>query len=230
MKKSILIVEDELKIARALQLELEYEGYSVEIVANGLTASQLIDTNPYDLVVLDVMLPGMNGLEVLKRVRKSNQLLPILLLTARDTTIDKIAGLDYGANDYVTKPFRLEEVVARIRALLRYSGVIQVAKEEFGTSISIKAITMQLDSHEVFRDGVRLDLTPKEYDLLKLLFKNKNKALSREIIVARVWGYDYDGESNVVDVYIRQLRKKLDAAHEESIIITVRGLGYMVKE
>lgn len=223
----ILIVEDEQKISRVLQLELEYENYETEIANNGKDALRLMQEKEWDLVLLDIMIPELSGLEVLRRIRKMDDHTPIILLTARDEIHDKVSGLDLGANDYITKPFQIEELLARIRVHLRTP---KEAKKEKKNKLSIGELQVDLDSREVIRSEEVIDLTRREFDLLVSLLRNKNIVMSREQLVEHVWGYDYLGETNVVDVYIRYLRKKIDKGYDTAYIQTVRGVGYMIKD
>ncbi|MBP0726842.1 response regulator transcription factor [Bacillus sp. RG28] len=229
MKKRILIIEDEIKIARVLKLEIEYEGYEVLVEHDGREGLEVALNNNIDLVLLDVMLPGLSGLEVLRRIRKANSHLPIILLTARGSTFDKITGLDYGANDYITKPFEIEEVLARVRSSLRFSSLLQQSKQMDDFQLSIGDLVVNQETREVKREDIDITLTPKEFDLLVYLLKNQNKVVTREAIILTVWGYEYEGETNVVDVYIRHLRKKIEEGFETSIIQTVRGVGYTMR-
>lgn len=223
---NILIVEDEKKLSRVLQLELEYENYQTEIAENGKDALWLMQEKDWDLVLLDIMIPELSGLEVLRRVRRTDETTPILLLTARDEVYDKVNGLDLGANDYITKPFQIEELLARIRVHLRMPKV----KQANGKILSIGELKVDLNAHEVTHDGESIDLTPREFDLLVYLLKNKNIVLSREQLIEEVWGFDYFGDTNVVDVYIRYLRQKIDKDENTSFIQTVRGVGYTMKD
>ncbi|MFD2627215.1 response regulator transcription factor [Oceanobacillus kapialis] len=222
----ILIVEDEQKISRVLQLELEYENYETSIAKDGKEALELIEKESWDLVLLDIMLPELSGLEVLRRVRKSGMTMPIILLTARDEVHDKVSGLDIGANDYITKPFQIEELLARIRVHLRHATT-QVAS---GEGLGVGELTVNIGSREVKRQDKDIELTPREFDLLVCLLKNKNIVLTREQLIEQVWGFDYFGDTNVVDVYIRYLRQKIDKGYADAYIQTVRGVGYTVKE
>lgn len=206
MKKRILVVEDETQIARVLKLELEYEGYEVELAYNGRSGLERALSDEFDLILLDVMLPELNGMEVLRRLRKTYSALPVILLTARDSTFDKVNGLDQGANDYITKPFEIEELLARVRSCFRQKAVVD--SDEGSSELAVRDLTLVLDTREVRRDRVSITLTPKEYDLLMYLMINKNKVVTRENILLHVWGYEYEGETNVLDVYIRHLRKK----------------------
>jgi DNA-binding response OmpR family regulator len=225
-KGHILIVEDEEKIARVLQLELEYEGYSVTIKHNGTEGLDAAAEGSYSLLLLDVMLPGMSGLEVLRRLRKTDQGTPVILLTARDSIPDKVTGLDIGANDYVTKPFEIEELLARIRAALRQTGS---KTEDIGTFLTYDDLQVNEKTREVRRGDKEVELTPREFDLLVYMLKHPQQVLTREQILSSVWGFDYIGDTNVVDVYIRYIRKKLDYPYEKQLIHTVRGVGYTIK-
>ncbi|MEC1620978.1 two-component system response regulator YkoG [Bacillus mojavensis] len=225
-KGHILIVEDEEKIARVLQLELEYEGYSVTIKHNGTEGLDAAAEGSYSLLLLDVMLPGMSGLEVLRRLRKTDQGTPVILLTARDSIPDKVTGLDIGANDYVTKPFEIEELLARIRAALRQTGS---KTEGIGTFLTYDDLQVNEKTREVRRGDKEVELTPREFDLLVYMLKHPQQVLTREQILSSVWGFDYIGDTNVVDVYIRYIRKKLDYPYEKQLIHTVRGVGYTIK-
>ncbi|ADF38617.1 response regulator transcription factor [Priestia megaterium] len=230
MKKSILIIEDEVRIARALQIELEHEGYQVLVVHEGKTGLETALNSSIDLILLDVMLPGLNGIEVLRRIRKKDIYLPIILLTARDTTLDKVMGLDHGANDYITKPFEIEEVLARVRNSLRHRAIVQDVSEKKDVHLSIEDLSVNLETRDVIRKNKQIILTSKEYDLLVHLLKNKNIVLSRDNILLTVWGYDYEGETNVVDVFIGHLRKKLEEDTTSSLIQTIRGVGYVIRK
>lgn len=226
LKQAILIVEDEEKLSRVLQLELEYEQYTTAIAHDGLQALELMEQTDWDLVLLDIMIPELSGLEVLRRIRKKDDVTPIILLTARDQIHDKVSGLDLGANDYVTKPFQIEELLARIRVHLRKSKK-QINKE---TTLTVGDLVMNIERREVSREEKTIDLTPREFDLLAYLLKNKNRVLSREQLIEEVWGFDYVGDTNVVDVYIRYLRQKIDNDFAIPYIQTVRGVGYTIKE
>lgn len=204
-KGKILVVEDEKKIARVLSLELEYEGYEVTVKETGIDGLQALEEDSFDLVLLDVMLPELSGLEVLRRVRKTNTATPIILITARGSVPDKVSGLDLGANDYITKPFDIEELLARIRAQLRLNIYAQEEKE---TELSIADLTVNEKTREIQRAGQMLELTPREYDLLVHLLNHQQQVLTRDQLLTAVWGFDYFGDTNVVDVYIRYLRKK----------------------
>ena len=217
----ILIVEDEQNLARFIELELEHENYAVDIEYDGKPGLEKALTNDYDLILLDLMLPNINGLEICRQVRQ-NKSTPIIIITAKSDTYDKVAGLDYGADDYIVKPFDIEELLARIRAMLR--------RQPQKNIIDMQGIIIDRDGFKVTVDGNSLDLTKTEYDLLTLLAENRNHVLQREQIIADVWGYDSEVETNVVDVYIRYLRNKLKPYNKEKIIETVRGVGYVVRK
>jgi len=229
MAVKILVVEDEEKIARFIELELQYEGYEVTKTIDGREGLTLAETGEYDLLLLDIMLPGLNGLEVLRRLRKTSSL-PVIMLTARDAVMDKVSGLDMGANDYITKPFAIEELLARIRACLR-KGPDQPATETGAAGDMVCGLLrLNPQRHEVSYDGTSVELTSREFSLLQTLLENQNIVLSRDTLLERVWGYDYMGETNVVDVYIRYLRSKIDDKFEVKLIRTIRGVGYVLKE
>lgn len=225
VKPSILVVEDEASLARSLQLELNHEGYKVETAQNGYEAMGMLSEGKWDLVLLDVMLPGLDGFEVCRRIRKNTNV-PIIMLTALDATSDKIKGLDTGADDYVTKPFVIEELLARIRARLR----CQPAAWQEGGKLVIGDMVISRDTRQVLRKGESISLTRREFDLLAYLAENAGIVLSRDTILASVWGYDYYGSDNVVDVYIRYLRAKIDEPFSTKILHTVRGVGYTLRE
>jgi DNA-binding response OmpR family regulator len=227
-KEKILIVEDEVKIARVLKLELEFEGYSVHSVHDGLDALEQIRSSSWNLILLDVMLPGLTGIEVLRRLRANDQETPVILLTARDSIPDKVSGLDQGANDYITKPFQIEELLARIRVCLRTNKPMRLAAEE--GILKAADLTVNEKTRDVRRGEAEIELTPREFDLLVYLLSHKNQVLNREQILNGVWGFDYYGDTNVVDVYIRYLRKKIDSEFDFALIHTVRGVGYSIKE
>ncbi|WP_274307327.1 response regulator transcription factor [Solibacillus daqui] len=225
---TILIVEDEQQIARVLQLELSFEGYETIVKHTGTDGLLAFHDQPVDLILLDVMLPGMNGLDVLKRIRKHNETIPIILLTAKSEIQDKVNGLDYGANDYVTKPFEFEELLARIRVALRFTTKTVPKQEQ---ALEFEDITLNEQTREVWRAGHLVELTVREFDLLAHFMKHPKLVQSREQILNAVWGYDYFGDTNVVDVYIRYLRQKLDQPFQlPSLLCTVRGVGYVLKE
>ncbi|WP_077324366.1 response regulator transcription factor [Virgibacillus siamensis] len=225
-KANILIVEDEQKLSRVLQLELEYENYATEIANNGKDALNKLEDGNWDLVLLDIMLPELSGMEVLRRFRRTNQSTPIILLTARDQVHDKVSGLDLGANDYMTKPFQIEELLARVRVHLRQRSTI----EQNGEQLSVGDLNVDIGTREVKREDKQIELTPREFDLLIYLLKNKNQVLTRDQLIEHVWGFDYYGDTNVVDVYIRYLRQKVDKEFNRAYIQTVRGVGYTIKD
>ncbi|MRH42665.1 response regulator [Aquibacillus halophilus] len=221
---NILIVEDEQKLARVIQLELSYEGYQTEIATNGKDALEKILGQSWDLILLDILLPQLSGLEVLRRVRNKDTATPIILLTARDEVHDKVSGLDLGANDYITKPFQIEELLARIRVHLRSRPSSSTEQLKIGD------LSVNVQTREVKREEQHIELTPREFDLLVYLMKNANQVLHRNQLVEQVWGYDYFGDTNVVDVYIRYLRQKVDNPFKNPYINTIRGVGYSIKE
>lgn len=225
MSERILIVEDEAKIARFVELELKHEGYEVEKALDGREGLDKILSGKFSLVVLDVMLPQLNGLEVLRRVRKESEV-PIILLTARDAVMDKVAGLDAGADDYLTKPFAIEELLARIRVALKKSSSNKKAENK----ITINGVSLDANRHEVTVNGELIELTNREFVLLHTLMTNKNIVMNREKLMNDVCGYDYIGETNVIDVYVRYLRTKIDDRFGIKLIHTVRGAGYVIKE
>lgn len=226
-KKHILIVEDEKKIARFLQIELEHAGFQVSIETNGIAAQDKIMNNVYDLILLDIMLPGLDGFELCHRIRERSNI-PIIMVTAKDKIKDKVEGLDMGADDYLTKPFALPELLARIRNAMRKH--ISMVKETAEETMGVKNLILNPQNHEVYVHSQVVSLTKKEYELLEYLVKNKGRVISRDKILQVVWGYEYMGDTNVVDVYIRYLRSKLDDKFEEKYIHTIRGVGYVVKD
>lgn len=227
MATRILIVEDEAKIARFIELELTHEGYETEKAFDGRSGLDMALENRFDLMLLDVMLPGLNGLELLRRLRNEGSSLPVILLTARDSVMDKVTGLDMGADDYITKPFAIEELLARIRAILRKK---ERPAEKMQTILRCGALVLDPARHTVSYGGMPVTLTFKEFVLLQTLMENQDIVLSRDTLLEKVWGYDYMGETNIVDVYIRYLRQKLNDAFAPKLIQTVRGVGYVLKE
>ena len=223
----ILIVEDEPQLARFVQLELEHEEYETVVAGDGREGLSLAEKGGFDVILLDIMLPGLNGLEVLRRLRKSEISTPVIMLTARDSVMDKVSGLDMGADDYITKPFAIEELLARIRAALRSKGS---GKSPEGEALTLGKLSMDCERHTVTVSGQAVELTRREFDLLRCLLENQGKVLSREALLDRVWGFDYVGETNTVDVYIRFLRSKLDEPFGVKYIHTVRGVGYVLRE
>jgi two-component system response regulator ArlR len=226
--EKILIIEDELKIARFLELELEYEGYKVEQCHDGREGLQKALNGCFDLILLDIMLPSMNGTEILRRLRQNSEI-PVIMLTARDEVMDKVTGLDMGANDYVTKPFAIEELLARIRAALKRSPH-KSEKTEASKVLQHDSLKLDLDKYTVYYNNNLIELTKREFDLLKYMIENKNIVLTRDRLIQTVWGYDYTGDTNVVDVYIRYLRSKIDDKYNKKIIHTIRGVGYVIKD
>ena len=227
MASKILIIEDEEKIARFLELELTHEGYEVTKSADGREGLDLALEGGFNMILLDIMLPGLNGLEVIRRLRKSSEV-PVIMLTARDAVMDKVSGLDMGANDYVTKPFAIEELLARIRVLIRNKENSESVENR--KVLTWDRLTLDSLSHSVEYNGEAIDLTKREFTMLELLLLNKNIVLTRETFLERVWGYDYMGETNVVDVYVRYLRSKIDDVYGINMIRTVRGIGYVIKD
>jgi len=223
MNERILIIEDDPAILKMVQRSLAYEGYVVDIATDGRTGLNLARDHHPDLVILDWMLPGLDGLEVCRRLRTGGSL-PILMLTAKDTVQDRVQGLDAGADDYLVKPFNLDELSARLRALLRRTQTERQAVYKFAD------MTMETSSRQVTRGSRLIQLTAKEYELLELFLRHPRQVLTREVIFDRVWGYDFGGESNVLEVYIRYLRQKLESDSEMRLIHTVRGVGYVLRE
>ena len=222
--EKILIIEDELKIARFLELELNYEGYTTEQAHDGKIGLEKILNGSFDLILLDIMLPSMNGIEVLRKLRHCSEV-PVIMLTAKDDIMDKVMGLDMGADDYITKPFAIEELLARIRVIFKKKSL----KIVNSNILELNELKIDLDKYAVTFGSVPIDLTKREFDLLKYLLVNKNIVLTREKLVEMVWGYDYMGDTNVVDVYISYLRSKLDDKFNKKLIYTVRGVGYLLK-
>ncbi len=227
MADKILMVEDDAKIARFVELELKHEGYDVEIARDGREGLSMAENSNYQAILLDLMLPRLSGIEVCRRVRQSDETTPIIMLTAKDDISDKVTGLDIGADDYITKPFAIEELLARIRVVLKRNA--RMTPKATG-KIKIGHIEIDDDAHIVKIGDKEADLTAREYDLLLYLVENKNRAVSREKILNDVWGFDYLGETNVVDVYISYLRAKIDQPFGTKIIKTVRSVGYIIKD
>ena len=224
MTATILVIEDEEKLARFIELELGYEGYSVTVANDGLgglTAARDLDP---DLILLDWMMPGLSGLEVCRRLRTTGSKVPVILLTARDDISDRVEGLDAGADDYVTKPFSIEELLARVRAHLRRT------QEEDPDRLQFEDLSLNRKTREVFRGDRAIELTAKEFDLLEYLISNPRQVITRDRILEKVWGYDFMGDSNIIEVYVRYLRLKLEAENEKRLIQTVRGVGYVLRE
>ncbi|ORV08451.1 response regulator transcription factor [Mycobacterium celatum] len=222
---NVLVVDDEAVLAEMVSMALRYEGWNISTAGDGASALAVARKQRPDVVVLDVMLPDMSGLDVLRKLREHNPHLPVLLLTAKDAVEDRIAGLTAGGDDYVTKPFSLEEVVLRLRALLRRTGVTTV---DSGAQIVVGDLVLDEDSHEVTRAGEPISLTSTEFELLRFMMRNAKRVLSKAQILDRVWSYDFGGRSNIVELYISYLRKKIDNGREP-MIHTLRGAGYVLK-
>lgn len=220
----LLVVEDEIHLQNIIKKRLVKENYSVDACGDGIEALDYLAVSPYDAVILDIMLPGMSGLEVVKTIRKKGNRVPVLFLTARDSIDDRVQGLDCGADDYLVKPFAFEELLARIRVMLRRQS--DTPTDE----LVLADLKVDVQSHRVERAGQTMELSGKEFAMLEYLMRNQGKVLSREQIEQHVWDFDYEGGSNMVDVYIRYLRKKLDEGYEKKLIHTVRGTGYVMRE
>lgn len=220
----ILVIEDEKKIADFIKRGLKEEGYAVDVAHDGENGLFMAKTNEYDLILLDLMLPKLDGIDVCKRLREARIATPIIMLTAKDALVDKVAGLDSGADDYLTKPFIFEELLARVRANLRKGD------SQASTQIALADLSLDLATHTVMRAGKEIDLTAKEYALLEFLMRNKGTVVTRTMISEHVWDIDFDTFTNVIDVYINYLRKKIDGAYAQKLIHTVRGRGYILKE
>ena len=220
--KSILMVEDESNISDFVKLELEYEGYSVCIKEDGRAGLEEALENEYDLIILDIMLPSMNGFEICRRLKKEKNT-PIIMLSAKDSVIDKVNGLQIGAEDYIAKPFVIEELLARIEVVFRRQDNLKESKVKF------KDIVINVNSRSVKKNNNEITLTNKEYELLMILIKNKDKVVTRDELLENIWGYEYEPETNITDVYIRHLRAKLDKEDKEKYIQTVRSVGYIMR-
>ena len=220
----ILLVEDEVKLARFLELELTSEGYQITVAHEGIEGLTIARENSFDLLMLDWMIPGLSGIEICRRLRSTGNKVPIILLTAKDEVADRVAGLDAGADDYVVKPFSIEELLARVRSNLRRT---QEVDED---TLTFEDLTLNRRTREVFRGGHSIDLTAKEFDLLDYLLTHPRQVFTRDQILERVWGYDFMGDSNIIEVYIRYLRIKLEERGEKRLIHTVRGVGYALRE
>lgn len=219
----ILLIEDNRQLNNSLRLSLVDDGYAVDVAFDGLEGEALAEVTPYDVIILDIMLPKKNGLDVCKSLRNQRINTPILMLTARDALEDRVAGLDSGADDYLVKPFALEELRARLRALLRRES------SNRGSTLEVDSLSLDPATHFVEREGQPVELTSKEYALLEYMMRNPNRLITREMAESHVWSYDYDGASNVVDVYIRRLRRKIDDPYSHKLIETVRGAGYRLR-
>ena len=227
MNEKILVIEDEESLARFIELELSYEGYEVVKAGDGRSGLAMAESGKYGLILLDIMLPGLNGMEVLRRLRRTDST-PVILLTARDSVMDKVTGLDSGADDYITKPFAIEELLARIRSVLRKNR-----KTDGGATrdiLKVGRLSLDTRGYTASVDQVSLDLTKREFELLRILMENKGIVLTRDILLEKVWGFDYMGETNSVDVYIRFLRGKIDETFNVKYIHTVRGVGYTIRD
>ena len=224
----ILIIEDDKNIQRLLSLELKHKGYMVSSAYDGEEGLELFKKNSYDVVLLDLMLPEMNGLEVVRRLRQVKQT-PVIIMTARDSVMDRVVGLDQGADDYVVKPFEIEEILARLRALFRRLQMEEQSRNIKQTKVEYRDLVIEVENRVVRRAGEVIDLTKKEYELLLLLMENIDIVLSREILLKKVWGYKNEVETNVIDVYVRYIRNKIDVPGKESYIQTVRGTGYVMR-
>ncbi|MEM7064428.1 MAG: response regulator transcription factor [Cyanobacteria bacterium P01_B01_bin.77] len=220
----ILVIEDEVQLAKFVQMELSYEGYDVAVANDGLSGLMAARDNVPDLILLDWMMPGLAGVEVCRRLRSTGSQIPIIFLTAKDDVADRVAGLDAGADDYVVKPFSIEELLARVRAHLRRNDPQEAETLQFET------LTLNRKTREVFRGDRGIELTAKEFDLLDYLIAHPRQVLTRDQILEKVWGYDFMGDSNIIEVYIRYLRLKLEAEDEKRLIQTVRGVGYVLRE
>ncbi len=224
MNHRVLVVEDEKKLARFMELELKYEGYDVSVAKDGMAGLTQAREFPPDLLLLDWMLPGMSGLDVCRRLRETGSKIPIILITAKDDIADRVAGLDAGADDYIVKPFNLDELLARVRVQLRRT------QEDNDDSLQFADLRFNRSTREIFRGDRLIELTAKEFELLDYLLSHARQVLTREQILERVWGYDFMGDSNIIEVYIRYLRLKLEAEGEPRLIQTVRGVGYVLRD
>jgi DNA-binding response OmpR family regulator len=222
----ILIIEDEKNLARFIELELHYEGYDVKVCSDGRSGLQLAISEEWDAVLLDLMLPELNGMEVCRRIRQTNKTIPIIMITARDSVLDRVSGLDSGADDYIVKPFAIEELLARLRSLFRRMEALATTEM---TNLTFKDLVVELESCVVKKGETVIGLTKREYDLLVIFLSNINIVLTREVLLNKVWGYSTGVETNVVDVYVRYLRNKIDNPNEPSYIQTVRGTGYVMR-
>ena len=225
----VLIIEDEKNLARFIELELQYEGFDVTPCYDGREGLDKALNEEWDVILLDLMLPGLSGMEVCRRVRAAKQT-PIIMLTARDSVMDKVFGLDSGADDYLSKPFAIEELLARIRALIRRSLPKETGQQQESNKITYKDIVLDEEARTVHRAGELIELTKREFDLLYMLMTNINRVLTRELLLDKIWGLGTYAETNVVDVYVRYLRNKIDMPKQESYIQTVRGTGYVMRQ
>ena len=225
-KKRIFIIEDEIKISRFIQLELEHEGYITYMEQDGRIGLEKAINGDYDLIILDVMLPSLNGMEILRRLRQTSET-PVIILTAKDDITDKVMGLDIGADDYITKPFAIEELLARIRVIFKRKNAALPSNSNI---IQVDHLILDTEKYLVTYSNNPIDLTKKEFDLLKYLMINKGLVLTRDNILEKVWGYSYVGNTNIVDVYVRYLRSKIDDKYNKKFIYTIRGVGYQLKD
>ena len=226
-ERKILIVEDETKIAQALKKGLTENGYHIELAYDGAMGRRLFMTHPFDLIILDINLPEINGYELCRQIRSHNQHIPVIMLTALNTTDDKIEGFDVGADDYMGKPFEFKELLVRIRALLKRTILQQLPT---GNILKVADLEMNLDSKEVKRDNIKINLTAKEFQLLEYFMRNRNRVVSRADIAVSVWDIDFDTQTNVIDVYVNYLRNKIDKNFSAKLIHTQVGMGYVLKE
>lgn len=226
MSQKILVIDDDEKITSLVRRSLIFEGYSVSTAKNGAEGLKQMLVETPDLIILDVMMPKVDGFEVVRRLREGDIKVPVLMLTAKDEVSDRVKGLDLGADDYLVKPFALDELLARVRALLRRNPE---GHKTHGHQLSFQDLTLNLDTREVYRGGHRIELTTKEFELLHLFMENPRRVLSRDVIMDKIWGYDYSGESNVLEVYVAMLRQKTEEHGGTRMIQTVRGLGYVLR-
>lgn len=224
MSATILLVEDEVKLARFIELELGFEGYQIRVEHDGVAGLTAVRESNPDLVILDWMLPGLSGIELCRRLRATGNKVPVILLTAKDEVGDRVAGLDAGADDYVVKPFSIEELLARVRAHLRRT------QQDDPELLQFEDLSLNRRTREVFRGNRAIELTAKEFDLLEHLLSHPKQVITRDRILEEVWGYDFMGDSNIIEVYIRYLRLKLEGNHEKRLIQTVRGVGYVLRD
>lgn len=226
--QKVLIIEDEKNLARFVELELQHEGYRTRVYTDGRSGLNAAIDEDWDVILLDLMLPELNGLEVVRRLRQTKNT-PVIMMTARDSVMDRVTGLDQGADDYIVKPFEIEEVLARLRALFRRLDIEEDVRQQRQTTLQYRDLTIEKENRTVRRGGEIIDLTKREYELLLNLMENINVVLSRETLLNNVWGYKMEVETNVIDVYVRYLRNKIDVPGHESYIQTVRGTGYVMR-
>ncbi|TLS51523.1 response regulator transcription factor [Paenibacillus antri] len=229
MRETVLVIDDDEKITSMLRRGLAFEGYGVRTARNGAEGLEAIRQEEPDVIVLDIMMPGVDGWEVCRRLREAGSRVPVLMLTAKDEVSDRVRGLDAGADDYLVKPFALEELLARVRALLRRSAVPRADEAALDRRLVFEDLTLDPDTREAVRGGRSIELTAKEYELLHFFLSNPRRVLSRDVLMDKIWGYDYSGESNVLEVYVAMLRNKLEEAGEKRLIQTVRGAGYVLR-